>query len=577
MTGDRHEEREAHDGSDGCDVRDAGETRGRSGEDRPGERPHAGSGFAYDVVGIGALNLDYIHSADLQGQGGGPAGAGGPPRLKLIRRIANLLPEGRPAPEWGTEAAVDEDIVYAALEAADTSRLRTSLGGSAYNALHTLAHLQLDLRLGYVGVAGRVPGPGLSAVQQLRADGIDHRFVAEDDGQLCGVCFSFTEDGERTLLTHAGANTAMAAHLDRSFEPLVDYLASARIVHVTSFLDPDTPPRLLELLRAVKRASPATLISVDPGHVWAGDATGPVAGIVAAADYLLLNHREFRELGAAGDDRAAGPDPTGNADEDAAARILRRLSGDRAQLLVKRRSGIHVWRDDGSKMFDEFYPQLVLDDDEIEDATGAGDVFAAGLLAVLAGDRLQIELGSLLGMTLARHKLRYVGSHGHSQLAKVTSDFIGSLAGTRPAGAETEPGGVFIAHGRNPDWLAVKAFVEQRFGLPVYSFESNSWGSRPVTEALQEYLQRCTFAICVMTAEDTTEEGLRIARQNVIHEIGLFQGRHGFDRVLVLAEEGCPSLPDESTARTATFPRHAVDKAFWHLDRAMRESGFTHV
>ncbi|MGV9313758.1 PfkB family carbohydrate kinase [Streptomyces sp. NPDC003691] len=544
--------------------------------DRRDDRGGHGPGFAYDVVGIGALNLDYIHSAGPAAPGG--PDSGGPPRSTLIRRIANLLPEGCPAPEWGTEAAVDEDVVYAALEAADTSRLRTSLGGSAYNALHTLAHLQLDLRLGYVGVAGRVPGPGLSAVQQLRADGIDHRFVAEDDGRLCGVCFSFTEDGERTLLTHAGANTSMAAHLDRSFEPLTAYLASARIVHVTSFLDPDTPYRLLDLLRAVKLANPATLICVDPGHVWAGAADGPVAGIVALADYLLLNHREFRELGAPGGaDAGPGADGGGVADEDAAARILRRLAGERAQLLVKRRSGIHVWRHDGSKMFDEFYPQLVLDDHEIEDATGAGDVFAAGLLAVLAGDRLQIELGSLLGMTLARHKLRYVGSHGHAQLAKVTADFIGSLAGTRPAGAETEPGGVFIAHGRNPDWLAVKAFVEQRFGLPVYSFESNSWGSRPVTEALQEYLQRCTFAICVMTAEDTTEEGLRIARQNVIHEIGLFQGRHGFDRVLVLAEEGCPSLPDESTARTATFPRHAVDKAFWHLDRAMRESGFTHV
>ncbi|MGW4028393.1 PfkB family carbohydrate kinase [Streptomyces sp. NPDC004838] len=550
--------------------------------------PYDGSGFALDVVGIGALNLDYIHSADHR--------SGEPGRRPLTSRIANLVPEGQPVPEWGTETAVDEDIVYAALEAADTTRLRTSLGGSAYNALHTLSRLQLDLRLGYVGVAGRVPGPGLSAVQQLRADGIEHAFVGEHPRRLCGVCFSFTENGERTLLTHAGANTTMAAFLERSFTPLVEYLSRARIVHVTSFLDPDTPYQLLALLQAVKRANPATLISVDPGHVWSSGATGPVGGIVAMADYLLLNHREFRELGSrstegeevpdAGnapgveglppaDETAGAEGPAGDADENVAARVLALLDSDRAQVVVKRRSGIHVWRHDGTKMLDDFYPQLILADDEIEDATGAGDVFAAGLLAVLAGDRLQIELGSLLGMTLARHKLRYVGSHGHSQLAKVTADFIGSLTGGRRPG--TEPEGVFIAHGRNPDWLAVKTFVEQRFGLPVYSFESNSWGSRPVTEALQDYLQRCAFAICVLTAEDTTGEGTRIARQNVIHEIGLFQGRHGFDRVMVLAEEGCLSLPDSTTARTATFPRHAVDKAFWYLDRALRDSGFTHI
>ncbi|MGW1710427.1 TIR domain-containing protein [Streptomyces sp. NPDC002206] len=81
----------------------------------------------------------------------------------------------------------------------------------------------------------------------------------------------------------------------------------------------------------------------------------------------------------------------------------------------------------------------------------------------------------------------------------------------------------------------------------------------------------------VLTAEDTTDEGHRVARQNVIHEIGLFQGRHGFDRVLVLAEDGCATLPETADARTATFPHHAIDKAFWSLDQALRRSGFSHA
>lgn len=518
--------------------------------------PAPRSGFARDVVGIGALNLDYIHPTDHH-----PHHTAG----QLSARITALLQDSSAVPEWGTESAVDQDTVYAALEACDASTLQTSLGGSAYNALHTLSQLQLDLRLGYVGVAGRVPGPGLSAVQQLHADGIEHSHVFQDPQRLCGVCFSFTEDGERTLLTHAGANAAMAEHLEASFDQLVAYLADTRIVHVTSFLDPHTPSVLLRVLEAVKTANPATLLSVDPGHVWSLDAGGAVGGIIALADYLLLNHREFRELGAGAEQ---------DVDEDVATRVLKRLASDRAQLLVKRRAGIHAWHREDSKVFDDFYPQLVLADDQVEDATGAGDVFAAGLLAVLVGDRLQTELGSMLGMTLARHKLRYVGSHGHTQLARVTRDFIRSMDTTRCISAAPE--GVFIAHGRNPDWLAIRAFVEQRFGVPVYSFESQSWGSRPVTEALQDYLQRCTFAICVLTAEDTTTDGTPVARQNVIHEIGLFQGRHGFDRVLVLTEDGCASLPDTAEAHTVAFPRHAIDKAYWHVDRALLRAGFTH-
>ncbi|MFJ1756159.1 PfkB family carbohydrate kinase [Kitasatospora sp. NPDC088134] len=523
-----------------------------------GTPPAPRADFALDVVGIGALNLDYITHSE--------RGTGADRLPPLGTRIAELLDNGRPAPEWGTEAAVDEATVYAALEAANASGLQTSLGGSAFNAINTLAQLQLDLRLGYVGVAGRVPGPGLSAVQQLRALGVDHPFVFHDEEHLCGVCFSYTEDGERTLLTHAGANTAMADHLEASFDRLVAYLATARVVHVTSFLDDRTPARLLALLRAVKRASPATCISLDPGHVWSTEPTPEVDAIIALADYLLLNHREFHELGHRTDH---------DTDQDVAWRLLERLDSAHGVVIVKRRTGIHAWRRENAKALDDFYPQVVLADDQIEDATGAGDVFAAGLLAVLAGDRLQIELGCLLGMTLARHKLRYVGSHGHAQLADVTRDFIRTLDAARRTAAQ--PAGVFIAHGRSPEWLAVKAFVEQRFGVPVYSFESDSWGSRPVTDALGDYLQRCSFAVCVLTAEDATGDGHLIARQNVIHEIGLFQGHRGFDRVLVLVEDGCDSVPAAAAPYATTFPRHAISRTFWFLDRALQSHGFEHI
>jgi sugar/nucleoside kinase (ribokinase family) len=510
--------------------------------------------FALDVVAIGALNLDYIiSSSNLPDERS----------TRLSKRIMDLLDADQPLPEWGTETSVDERTVYAALEAVNASSLQTALGGSAFNAIHTIAQLELDLRLGYVGTAGRVPGRGLSSVQKLEALGVDHRYVFSDDDHLCGVCFSFTEDGDRTLLTHVGANAVMADYFETAFDELVAYLTSARVVHVTSFLDDRTPARLLALLTAVKRVNPATMISLDPGHVWCHAPDPAITGLVALADYLLLNHREFVEL---------GQKTAGDSDEDVASRLLDRLSSDRAMVVVKQRSGVHSWRREIGKVIGEFYPQILLPDDEIEDATGAGDVFAAGLLAVLTCDRLQIELGSLLGMTLARHKLRYVGSHGHAQLAKVTREFIGSRDAARRTAVL--PNGVFVAHGRSPSWLAVKAFVEERFGLPVYSFESDAWGSRPVTEALADYLERCSFAICVLTAEDATGDGHFMARQNVVHEIGLFQGRYGFDRVLVLAEEGCEFLPQGVDRYTISFPQHAIDKTFWHLDRMIQAQGF---
>jgi len=41
-----------------------------------------------------------------------------------------------------------------------------------------------------------------------------------------------------------------------------------------------------------------------------------------------------------------------------------------------------------------------------------------------------------------------------------------------------------------------------------------------------------------MTGEDEQADGAFRARQNVVHEAGLFQGTLGFERVAILLEEG---------------------------------------
>jgi predicted nucleotide-binding protein len=46
------------------------------------------------------------------------------------------------------------------------------------------------------------------------------------------------------------------------------------------------------------------------------------------------------------------------------------------------------------------------------------------------------------------------------------------------------------------------------------------------------------FAFLVLTGEDELKEGQLQARMNVVHEAGLFQGRLGFEKAIVLLEEG---------------------------------------
>ncbi len=231
----------------------------------------------------------------------------------------------------------------------------------------------------------------MSSIQQFEALGVDHRFVLRDNEHLCGICFSFSEDGERTMLTHAGVNEFMADYIDREFTNIVTYLSGARVIHVTSFLDSRTAGRILKMLQAVKTVNRGTLICFDPGHVWSVDPAQEIQGIVRISDYLLVNYREFRELGEYRSD---------DSNDDVAARLLGRFDSERSVIIVKRPTGIWSYWREGEKIISDFYPQVPLPLEEVEDATGAGDVFAAGLLIVLTNDKLQVELGSLLGMRL---------------------------------------------------------------------------------------------------------------------------------------------------------------------------------
>lgn len=68
-------------------------------------------------------------------------------------------------------------------------------------------------------------------------------------------------------------------------------------------------------------------------------------------------------------------------------------------------------------------------------------------------------------------------------------------------------------------------------------------------------LDSACFAFLVMTAEDEHADGTMQARANVIHEVGLFQGRLGFERAIVLLEEGCSEFSNIVGLTQIRFPK----------------------
>ena len=97
---------------------------------------------------------------------------------------------------------------------------------------------------------------------------------------------------------------------------------------------------------------------------------------------------------------------------------------------------------------------------------------------------------------------------------------------------------IFIGHGRSPAWRDLKDHLADQHGMDVVAYETGSRAGHTIRDILEEMLAESSFAVLVMTAEDAQEDGTLHARQNVVHEAGLFQGRLGFARAIIAVEHG---------------------------------------
>ena len=129
---------------------------------------------------------------------------------------------------------------------------------------------------------------------------------------------------------------------------------------------------------------------------------------------------------------------------------------------------------------------------------------------------------------------------------------------------------VFISHGRSPDWREVQAYVEKDVGLATLELAQEANQGRTILEKLWVESSNCSSAVIVMTGDDLDADGRARARENVIHEIGFFQGRYGLSRICLLHEEGV-SIPSNIHGLVYTpFPKGYVSATFGLLHRELK-------
>ncbi|HMH17062.1 MAG TPA: TIR domain-containing protein [Burkholderiales bacterium] len=132
---------------------------------------------------------------------------------------------------------------------------------------------------------------------------------------------------------------------------------------------------------------------------------------------------------------------------------------------------------------------------------------------------------------------------------------------------------VFIGHGRSSLWRELKDFIAERLKLNWDEFNREAVAGYTTSERLDQMLSQAAFAFLILTAEEEGADGTVHARSNVIHEVGLFQGRLGVRRAIVLLEDGCTEFSNITGLVQIRFPRGDIAARFEEIRRVLEREG----
>jgi hypothetical protein len=132
---------------------------------------------------------------------------------------------------------------------------------------------------------------------------------------------------------------------------------------------------------------------------------------------------------------------------------------------------------------------------------------------------------------------------------------------------------VFIGHGQSPIWRELKDFLSDRLSLPWDEFNREAVAGLSTFERISSMLDSASFAFLIMTAEDQHSDATSHARQNVVHEVGLFQGKLGPRRAIILLEQGCQEFTNIVGLSQIRFPPGRISAAFEEIRRVLEREG----
>lgn len=129
---------------------------------------------------------------------------------------------------------------------------------------------------------------------------------------------------------------------------------------------------------------------------------------------------------------------------------------------------------------------------------------------------------------------------------------------------------IFISHGSSDLWRKLQAYVEKDLEYNTLELAQEANLGRTILQKLYEEAKKCSSAVIVMTGDDVANENEIRTRENVMHEIGFFQGFYGLENVILLHESGVNIPSNIHGLVYIPFAKDTIESTFGPLYRELK-------
>jgi hypothetical protein len=359
-----------------------------------------------DIIGIGAVNYDFIFDF----------------RVGTDETLPLTTESGREDLGDAEQCAVVEEHILRRI--ARSSDFIAEVGGSAYRTIKTISAIEMGLSTAYVGVYSlpqnveRKAGLNVNPKQEF-GHLANTEWLFQDKSAPPGRALVKLRHGLRHSIEVApGCNSTLKDRillqeaerrksndkttLDDRPHPFTEFIASARWIHLSSLSDFEQFQFFVERVRDAKEINTDLRFSIDPGDEYTRKYGNRLSDAFAVADYIFLSQKEFDNITGGGDF------PWRNR-VDAVAELTEGGLSFSTQVLIVKSPNKHVllsYIESGPLRRTFRHPRLWWP--QIRNDTGAGDVFAGGVIAALLSPFMLTHQPApiRLGATLSAYRMK---------------------------------------------------------------------------------------------------------------------------------------------------------------------------